>query len=296
MTTDREKFYELLPPPRDPKPSFVLGFNEAKRTIRLVDSILARLSVPAATKAEHKARRVAFAYMYADLLEFCIAFKGDWDARQPGDPERPHKTLSTARRNSEKKERETLLAAVATAIGALHKAEDARRALRLFADAGSHHVDLAKADEEVRIARQCVAAAKEAQQAYFDFIKQPYDWGDEAGAGLGEWDKHWAKFYGRPRGNPGTSRTGETRLPLRPLYEIYLRLERWMADSLGIAELRPQKDRDEDHLFGPHYEVFKLVAEHLTEEREEEPGIIGGQYTDENFRSVVYEIQRARRA
>ncbi len=54
----------------------------------------------------------------------------------------------------------------------------------------------------------------------------PHDYGEDAGAGLEDWETWWREVYGRGRGNPGGSRTREG-VPVTPLEPIYLLVNKW---------------------------------------------------------------------
>ncbi len=107
-----------------------------------------------------------------------------------------------------------------------------------------------------------------------DESKPTYDYGEDAGVGLDDWDEWWQQHYHRRAGNPGTNRTStkSSPPPVTPLHAIYTLTRRWWKATVGTP-FRPTYPRDpfegdenprtDFARFNPAGRLFLLVAKSL---------------------------------
>jgi hypothetical protein len=97
-----------------------------------------------------------------------------------------------------------------------------------------------------------------------------YDWGEDAGKGLPDWDEWWKENYYRPRGNPGSFREAPD-IPKKPLIAIYFLVNEWYRRVLG-AKFWPDyssgMEAASDDIgrlphIGPAARLFFLVANEI---------------------------------
>ena len=96
-----------------------------------------------------------------------------------------------------------------------------------------------------------------------------YDYGEDTGAGLEDWDAWWRENWGKGRGNPGGSRTREG-MPITPLEPIYFLVNKWWRRVLR-EPFRPDFRRgvegwsvgEKMSTLNPAGRLFLLIAQDL---------------------------------
>ena len=95
--------------------------------------------------------------------------------------------------------------------------------------------DQANPDKPKRVLEENLASAND-QVA-------PYDYGEDAGAGLGDWKEFWRRHYHRNAKNPGTNRgeplRGGPLPPVAPLRPVYYAVCNWWMNEARLGPFNP---------------------------------------------------------